>query len=631
MATAVVCTATGALLVIAMLADPHLRWWVVGVLWYPGAGAFLIYQLIPKHVSPAPFVEPGDRAMMELSQWVHDRCGWRPRVRLTPRLELWAKGDVLWVGLPAAAGLDEDELAAWVHEALAHQRVTESGTIGFACFLAEGSLGRGLWGRTDARLGRWLLGGVHRRVQRFESQLAAHAAARRAMDFHWPGVEGRLAIVADAWDHVVEQWLEPALAHRSWHADPFSGLALFLGACELAGFVEPSGRAAGALPALASLETLATAESAVAQLLVAGALHDEEPITWEQHPIEVTVATWRTQLSEGLHAAARVTGSPLRASFDAVDEVFGDEGASLAWVLPHGPGSDPEAPARTRAGGLLRTTASLALIEAGQAFASWEWPWGTVLRDGRGELVPLVGDPEEPDVYRRWLTAYDVDTAAPLWLSGGREPEDERPLYVVGVLIGWRRREAVITDQGIRVLPGRARLAQTLHRYVDGPVAGPDPAGGVGDYAGLEGLRWNDVVGAVLRPRMGGTGWRLVLRSPTSRLKLCGLGGAKQEERVLHDFLGERLHVRWSHVRPRLRRARNWLGYACLGLGGLAVSVAAVAIVRPPDDVTTRLDWIEFGLAGIGVLLVGLIPDLLASLRERRSFAGRRHRPEPAR
>lgn len=48
MAAAIVIAATGVLFVFWAVSDPQLRWLAVGALWYPGVGAFLIYQLVPK-------------------------------------------------------------------------------------------------------------------------------------------------------------------------------------------------------------------------------------------------------------------------------------------------------------------------------------------------------------------------------------------------------------------------------------------------------------------------------------------------------------------------------------------------------------------------------------------------------
>ncbi len=227
----------------------------------------------------------------------------------------------------AVAGLDEGELATWIRDARAHDLLCRARTVSLAVRLAEGSLGRGLWGRRDARLSRRLLGGVDRYVASFVRQLQAQAVVRREADPDWPRVEDRLQVVDTAWEWVVQRWLEPAVQRRAWHADPYSGLALFLAASELSALVGSTSRPAGVPPVLASLEVLTTVERAVARLLVAGERHDDDAIDWEEHPTEVTVPAWRAELGEGLRAAARLSGSPVSATFDAVAEVVGEHPA----------------------------------------------------------------------------------------------------------------------------------------------------------------------------------------------------------------------------------------------------------------------------------------------------------------
>lgn len=639
MLAAIVMTATGVSFVWWALSDPEVRWLAVGGLWYPGVGAFLICQLVWRKRPSAMFVEPAEDEQGWLADWVGRHCEWRPRVRLTPWVDVWAQGDVLWLGMPLVAGLSEDELVVLIRDARAQQQTESHAHVRLAVALASGSLGRGLWGRADARFGRWLLGGVRDRIDSFREALHSLGEARRRTDPEWTVIAPRVETVAEGWGYVAAQWLEPALARGAWHADPFSGLALFLDACELSGLLEPSDRRRGALPALRTIDALAASEHDVAALLVSDTRHDELPTSWEQHPTSVTVADWRAELNDGLVAAGWVTGSPVPATFDGLVSAIEGRESTMAAVLDPAAAAAPHAganhgsathttahPDQTAVVGLILTAAKVSLVDSGLVRVSWEWPRGTVLRDKRGHLV-LVGEvAEDVDGLRAWLVSNGVDPSAPLWLSEGRQPEPEQAQYSFNATIGRRRRRVVFTDRAVRVFARPARRRHGLSRHIDGPLGSPDPATvaiDAGRSEGLISLQWHDVVAARLRPRVGGHWWGLELRTAEDRWKMRGDGNARDEERYLRYLLGERLHVRWSHGRPTVRRLRDWLGYACLGLGGFALCLATVGVINPPDPTTTRLDWLEFGMAGLGVLLIGLVPDMFAALVER----GHRRRP----
>lgn len=634
MLAAIMITATGVLFLLWALSDPQMRWLAVGALWYPGAGAYLIHQLAPKERPDAKFVEPAEDELIWLADWVARQCGWRPRVRLTPWVDVWAQGDVLWIGMPLVAGLTEDELAVLIREAREQQQADSRTGVAFALSLAGGSLGRGLWGRKDARFGRWLMGGMHDRIALFGEARFAHSQARRAANPEWAALATRVEMVAEGWGHVVDQWLEPALEGGTWHADPFSGLTLFLDACELSGLLEPSDRMPGALPALRTVAAFGASEQEAAALLVSNTPHDVLATPWEQHPTKVTVAKWRVQLNDGLTAAGWVTGSPVPATFDGlVDAIKGRESTMAAVLNPthaatldagmrQGAASNsPTQPHDATVMALILAAANLALIDSGRVRLSWEWPRGTVLRDQRGDLV-LVGDvAEDVDGLRDWLVSCGVDPRAPLWLSEGRPPTPEQSQYAFNASVGRHRRRIVFTDRAVRVFARPDRPRHGLSRYVDGVLGSPDPAMVAvdkGQPEGLTSMRWDEVVAARLRPRIGGHWWGLELRTAEVRLKLRGDGNAREEELCLRHLLGERLHVRWSHERPIVRRVRDWTGYFCLGLGGLLLSLAAVGVVHPLDPTTTRLDWLAVGVAGLGILLVGHVPDIIVALIERR-------------
>ena len=572
--------------------------------------------------------------MAWLADWVARRCDWRPRVRLTPRVEVWARGDVLWIGMPLVAGLTEDELAVLIRDARAQQQTETRPGVAFALALAGGSLGRGLWGRKDPRFGRWLMRGVHDGIASFREALFAQGEARRAANPEWVALATRLETVAEGWGYVAARWLDPALEGGVWHADPFSGMTLFLDACELSGLLEPSDRMRGALPALRTVDAFGACEKEAAVLLVSDAPHDELPTPWEEHPTKVTIAKWRAQLNDGLVAAGLVTGSPVPATFDGLVEAIEGAESTMAAILDPAPVTTPVEGRRQGVAlnapthpdhaivvGLILTAANLALVDSGRVRVSWEWPRGTVLRDERGDLV-LVGDvAEDVQGLRVWLVSCGVDPSVPLWLSEGRQPKPEQAQFAFNASVGRYRRRVVFTDRAVRVFARPDRPRHGLSRYIDGALGSPDPAMVAiddGRSEGLTSMRWDEVVAARLRPRMGGHWWCLELRTPELRMKISGDGNAREEELWLRHLLGERLHARWSHERPNVRRLRDWAGFFCLGLGGFLLCVSAIGVVQPLDPSTTRSDWLAVAIASLGILLVGLAPDVIAALAERR-------------
>src|SRR5262249_30146870 len=93
----------------------------------------------------------------------------------------------------------------------------------------------------------------------------------------------------------------------------------------------------------------------------------------------------------------------------------------------------------------------------------------------------------------------------------------------------------------------------------------------------------NSIVQAHLTPLVGGHWWRLRVRTPQERLTLRGNGDGREVAAWMATVLGDRLTTRWLHTHRWLLRARNGLGYGCLGIGGFGLILSAILVINPSN------------------------------------------------
>src|SRR4051794_24414473 len=233
------------------------------------------------------------------------RVVWPEEVRLTPRAELELAEGQLVLGLPLLACLDQGELRELLLVAATQSSVEADRSVRWALRIAHGDIGRPLVSRR-ARL-TWL-------TAHLTETLRARAAQLEADLGNWAGACERAAVrssrptaavidardqVADAWSLIRTEWLEPAFARGRRHVAPFTGLRQFVEGADAAGWLKhrrPWWPPTGAVAAI-----VAAHEEAVALEL------DErgdalEPITWQEHPQEVTIPHWRGLVTEALDA-----------------------------------------------------------------------------------------------------------------------------------------------------------------------------------------------------------------------------------------------------------------------------------------------------------------------------------------
>ncbi len=612
---------------------------------FTGLSVFLLFavgllvRLTPREPVLSVGVEPPDEEMAPFCDWIALRCeGWRPRVRFTWAPSLWVERGTLLVGLPVLLGTREEELTVLLEDARATAGTELRRPVALAQRLVRGSVGRRLLDAgTPSFTSRVITDVLEARMRALEEALSRLVHVRRVADGDaWAMVEGRVEVLSEAWDLFVDATLAPALARGEWHQEPFSGLLAFLGACELAGWVESADRLPGR-DAVDSLPPLGSVEHQVAAELVSGSECAEEPISWAEHPLAVTVPDWRVRVAEGVRAAALVTGSPVPATVSALLRLAEEAGPS-AWTaalsLPSGTGTVPVD--ETAGETVLVAATSLLLVDSGAAVPSWEWPVGTVLRDrdGRGlEVRHRVVD--EQDHLEDWLRELGVDPTTPVWLAEGVPPRAEDALLAVNVTVRRRRRRLVLGSEALHLFPKPAAMWSGRSLRTGGPFEDPCMTAVEDQQLAPEvvSIPYDDIAHADLVPKLGDDGWRLSVTTMVGGTTTISVDTrCAQEEAVLEEKVGRRLEAHRCPPGPALRRFARWGAYPCRGIGWTAV-VFGLVWWLVPDDGVARGAAVAVGVVGVGVFVAGFLPTLVTHVRQQRSAsraAARRHQVRAA-
>ncbi len=574
------------------------------------------------------------------------RVPWPDVVRLAPRPELELAEGELVLGMPLLACLDPAELRELLLVAALQTSVEDERAVRWALRVAHGDIGRQLVGRRPRLtwLTTQLTEGLRARAAQLDADLGnwAGACERAALATSKPSavvIASRDQIV-EAWNLVRTEWLEPAFDRGCRLTKPFTGLRQFVEGADAAGWLKhsrpwwsPTGVLAGICEAH---------EEAVALEL------DErsdrlEPITWEQHPAEVTVQHWRALVTEVLDAARRTTYDAAVTLESVLVLMESGEGRMLAeatgadrgltWgeTAAYGEWSERFV-SRT-----LTAAIGIAAIDSLQFRPRWSWPEGTRLEGADSWILPLdsivaevlgmVRDGKGLDkAYAELREALDelgIDPHEPLWLDHDSSVQPERPVGSFAAWQGLAPRAVVVTDRALHVFrDGQAKRFDDPFR----PTAPRDASvelrrrmltvweGDTTDQVLTRAAE--EVRRARFGPAIGGLWWRLTLACESGTVVLRGRGDGLDEEAEVKEWLGDRVESVWMDATPRVRNVRNAVGLGGMTLGTLALMWGVLLTIAPPDGMPAALPAV-LALAGFGALLVALSPDWMLQLKRR--------------
>jgi hypothetical protein len=539
---------------------------------------------------------------------------WPEVVRLVPRVELELAEGELVLGMPLLACMDAAELRELLLVAAMQASVEDERTVRWALRVAHGDIGRPLVSRRE-HLTWWTLrltDSLRRRAAQLDADLgnwagACERAAVRSSRRTAAVIEARDQ-VADAWALLRSEWLQPAFACGRRHVAPFTGLRHFVEGADAAGWLK---HARPLWPATGAIATIVGEHETAVALELDERGESLKPITWDQHPQEVTVPHWRVLVTEALDEARRVMYDP------AVTM------ESVLLLMESGEGRAEAAATRT-----LTAAVAIAAIDSGQFQPYWAWPEGTALEADDGWQLPLdaivsevlgmVRDDGRDKAYaelREALEELDIDVHEPLWLDHDAGVRPERPVGSFAARQGLAARVVVVTDRALHVFrDDRSRAVGNPDR----PAAPRDAsielrrrmlAVWQGDTTEqVVTLAADDVRRARLGPAVGGLWWRLTLTCADGALVLRGHGDGLEEEAEVKEWLGDRVETVWMHSAPGVRRARNAVGLGGMTIGSFALLWGVLLTISHPDGMPPALPSV-LALSGFGALLVALVPD----------------------
>jgi hypothetical protein len=380
---------------------------------------------------------------------------WPETVALTPAPTTKVEGRHLTLGMPLLACLGPEDLSRLV--ALASRAAATSedeAVVRRALMLSAGNIGRGMHFRRRANARpRGLSGRIQATLADFTAE---HARWLQAFRDNAEASSGRDSVslhhqdlVAEGWQLMRTEWLDPALERGCWHPEPFSSLRDFLAGAEVAGILD------GALPKRptrgALVDLVLAHEGDVGDVLLGERRSDElQAIDWAHHPTQVTVPSWRAIVDEALDVSRQLTGLSTPPTVEGVLGLVesGDLVAVARQVAPdHGydeESTDWVTMSRWVGGYprlLLTAVVGMAALDSGRFRARWSWPDGTSLVNPEGWVLPLHQVAEEvlrprprastPAIVELGmaLSELGVDVTEPLWLAGDSAgtPSTERP------------------------------------------------------------------------------------------------------------------------------------------------------------------------------------------------------------
>ncbi len=347
------------------------------------------------------------------------------------------------------------------------------------------------------------------------------------------------------------------------------------------------------------------------------------PITWAEHPREVTLPHWRALVSEILDLARR----DLYDDAVTLESVFRMMETSETVAQPH---------AEKVVARVLTAAICVAAVDSGRFRPHWTWPEGARLDDEDGwqlpvdsivaEVLGMVRDGAGLDAaYAELRTALDelgIDVHEPLWLGHDPLLSPERPIGSFAARQLVRARLVVVTDRTMHVFrdPQGLRLGQYLRRT---------PRDAALDLRNRMLTVWQgettdqvlvlaagDVRRARIGPATGGLWWRLTLDCDDRTVVLRGRGDGRREEAEVREWLGRPVERPWLDASPRVRHLRNGLGLVGTVLGTLSLLCGVLLTVLRPDDMAAALPA-ALAAGGFAALVAAVLPDALVELSRR--------------
>lgn len=601
-----------------------------------------IARFVPRtpHPDPTTYVLDGD-AEGTTRAWVSRVAdGWQPpgiTLQGAADLEVTLSGE-LRIGAPLVACLHERELSLLVRRARRLSHPLRDRSMRRVHRLLRGRIGFGL---EPHRRWRWGLSTLILRRLELDAHVLAGSlsqwelAVEKTEDEETTRARAAQQVVAEAMVMMVDTYLTPALDVGAWHAQPFTGLRELLDAWEGIGAdvwgESRTEASADDVPASRPLACLLAREPELAEAMIGQHPHDPHPTSWADHPERVALPLRRQRVAAVLEAARTATGRPQAATLSSVVDLV--QGGWWETVLLLLAGPEPEVdvapteqrppaeewkPAVTRR--VLEDVVALVLLDARVAVSAWSWLEGGHLVDRDGRLIDVPGivarahpdhTPHALGDLLRWVTEQGADPAAPLWLDGGLDQGPEVPLLAFAGGRWLRPLAVVVSNRAVHVL--RHRLLRTARR---GLVEAAEPlqplleavsAGETRDV--LSTVPLADIVAAVASPAPGGHYWHLRLRTPDSTVKLWTQVRREEVIPALAQALGDRLSLGWWELPATLRWLRNVWGYLWLAAGGVALVLAVLWVVIPPDGMPVTLPaWLGGG--GAAAYVVAHLPDL---------------------
>jgi len=575
------------------------------------------------------------------------KVAWPEVVRLVPRAELEVAEGELVLGMPLLACLDQTELSELFLLAALQASVEDERSVRWALRVAHGDIGRPLVGRR-ARLS-WptaqLTESLRARAAQLEADLgnwagACERAAASASRSSGGAIEARNQ-VAEAWALMGSEWLDPAFARGRRHQAPFTGLRHFVEGADAAGWLKqtrPWWPATGVIAGLVK----AHEDEVALELDDRGARL--APMTWDEHPNQVTVPHWRALVTEVLDVARRTTRDAA-VTLDSVlklmesgegrvlaDATAADRGLTWGETAAYGEWSERFV-SRT-----LTAAIGIAAIDSSQFHPRWSWPEGASLEAEDGWLLPLdsivaevlgmVRDGQGLDkAYAELREALDelaIDVHEPLWL----DRESSMPERPIGSFTARQRlapRVVVVTDRALHVFRRGPRLANPSRQLVPRDASVELRRRMLTVWQGdttdqVLVLAAADVRRARLGPAIGGLWWRLTLTGDRGTVVLRGSGDGLHEEVEVKEWLGERVESVWMHSTRTVRTVRNVVGLTGMSVGTLGLVWGVLLTVAHPGSMPDVLPSV-LALGGFGSLLAALAPDWLLQLKRRATRA----------
>jgi hypothetical protein len=368
-----------------------------------------------------------------------------------------------------------------------------------------------------------------------------------------------------------------------------------------------------------------------------------DPISWDQHPLEVTVPHWRALVTEVLDAARRTTYEPAVTLESVLALMESGEGRVLADTTAAGrglTGGETAAYGEWSERFVYRTLGAaigIAAIDSAQFRPQWSWPEGTSLVADDGWTLPLdsivdevlgmvrdgVGLDKAYAELREALAELGIDPHEPLWLDHDPSVQPERPVGSFSARQGLGARAVVVTDRALHVF--RDVQSSRVHDP-DRPAAPRDASvelrrrmltvwqGDTTDQVLT--LAASEVRRARLGPAIGGLWWRLTLSCEDGSVVLRGRGDGLTEEAEVKEWLGDRVETIWMHSSPVVRNLRNAVGLGGMTLGSVALLWGVLLTLATPGGMPEALPAV-LAVGGFCALLVALTPDWMLQLSRR--------------